>query len=119
MDAVVRLVERTADDVLVRLVGATLRSALAVQPPPLGAELAGEGLAFGALKEGESGEWLVARCVNATAAPVRGRWRFGFPVREAMLARLDETPLDPIDLDAESGVPFVAGPCAVVTVLVR
>ena len=118
-DRTTALVERLADDVLLPLAGATLRSALDVAPPTLGAELAGDGLAFGALKEDESGEWLVARCVNATAATVAGRWRFGFPVREAVLARLDETPSGPLAVEAGAEVPFVAGPLAAVTVLVK
>lgn len=112
-------VERVADDVLVPLVGTTLRSALAVPAPSLGAELTGTGLAFGAVKASELGDWTVARCVNVTDADVDGRWRFGFPIREAQLARLDETPLGPATIDAGGDVPFVAAPRAVVTVLVR
>jgi alpha-mannosidase len=111
-------VARAADDVLLPLVGTTLRSALRVPPPSGGIELAGEGLAFSAAKESESGEWLVARCVNVTGESVIGAWRFGFPVGEARLARLDETPLDALSI-VDGAVPFTAPPRAVVTVLVR
>ena len=75
-------------------------------------------LAFSALKESEDGEWLVARCVNLLAEPVRGRWKFGFPVREAQLARLDETPLKKIKI-ADGAVAFEAGASAIVTLLLR
>jgi hypothetical protein len=49
---------------------------------------------------------------------VSGAWRFGFPVREARLARLDETPLDGLAI-VDGAVPFTAPPRGVVTVLVR
>jgi alpha-mannosidase len=111
-------VERAADDVLLPLVGTTLRSALHLPPPLGGIELAGDGLAFSAVKESESGEWLVARCVNATDESVEASWRFGFPVAEARLARLDETPLGALPV-VDRAVPFTAPPRAVMTVLVR
>jgi alpha-mannosidase len=117
--ATIARVEQAADDVLLPLTGTTLRSALAHPAPSLGAELAGAGLAFGALKESEEGDAVVARCVNLTDASVAGRWRFGFPVRRAQLARLDETPLGPAAVDAAGDVTFTAGPHAVVTILVE
>jgi hypothetical protein len=113
------LVERVADDVLLPLAGATLRSALALPAPSLGAELDGAGLAFGTLKESEDGAWTVARCVNVTDAPVAGRWRFGAPVATARLARLDETTLAEAAVDADGSVAFTAPPRAAVTLLVR
>ena len=112
-------VEQVADDVLCPLAGVTLRSALGRPAPSLGAELSGAGLAFGALKESETGDAVVARCVNLTGETVAGRWHFGFPVRGAHLARLDETPLGPAALDAAGDVTFTAGPHAVVTILVE
>lgn len=116
--ATIDLIERTADDALLPLVGRTLRSALRVPAPLQGAELAGTGLAFSALKESEDGEWIVARCVNVLETAADGVWRFGAPVAEARYARLDETPLESIPV-TEDGVPFRAGPRAVVTILVR
>jgi alpha-mannosidase len=114
----VDLIERTADDVLLPLVGTTLRSALADYPATPGLELDGRGLAFGAAKESDDGEWLVLRCVNLTDEPTTGRWQLPFAPREARLARLDETPLGAAPL-TESTVTFTAGPHAVVTLLVR
>jgi alpha-mannosidase len=112
------LVERAADDVLLPLEGATLRSALAVPPTTHGVELEGQGLALSACKESEDGEWLVLRCVNLTEFAVEGLWRLGFPLAEARLARLDETPLTSLPHVAGT-VSFRADPRAVVTVLVR
>jgi alpha-mannosidase len=111
-------IERAADDALLPLEGRTLRSALAVPAPIAGVELVGTGLAFSALKESEDGDWVVARCVNLLDEPVDGCWRFGAPVLEARYARLDETPLEPLEVTANR-VSFRAGPRAVVTVVVR
>jgi alpha-mannosidase len=111
-------IERSADDALLPLEGRTLRSALSIPPPLVGAELDGRGLAFSAIKESEDGEWLVARCVNLLDEPMDGSWRFGFSPREAYTARLDETIIERI---AVSGivVSFRAPARAVVTILVR
>lgn len=116
--ATVDAIERTADDVLVPLVGDTLRSALSIPPAIFGAELDGLGLTFSTLKESESGEWLVARCVNVTDEPRLGRWRFGRPISRAMLARLDETPVQELPV-SEGAVAVEAGARAIVTILVR
>jgi hypothetical protein len=116
--ATVDLIERTADDVLVPLVGTTLRSAIADHAAAGGLELEGRGLAFSTAKESEDGEWLVLRCVNVTDESVSGRWRLPFDGREARLARLDETPLGEASLAGRS-IDFAAGPRAVVTILVR
>ena len=66
---------------------------------------------------------VVLRCVNVTGVAMRGRWRLGFPVKHATLARLDETPLgDALPIEHDAGAPviaFEAGPRAVVTILVR
>ena len=112
------LIERTADDALLPLEGRTLRSAVRVPERVTGVELEGKGLAFSALKESEDGEWIVARCVNLLDEPVDGRWRFGAPVREARLARLNESPLDALAPEGQT-VPFKASARAVVTVLIR
>jgi alpha-mannosidase len=111
-------IERTADDVMLPLVGETLRSALAIPPVTSGVELRGAGLALSAIKESEDGEWLVVRCVNLLQHDVTGTWRFGFPVTEARLARLDEMPAETIPI-SENGVTFRSAARAIVTILVR
>ncbi len=58
------------------------------------------------------------RCANLTDQPVEGRWRCAFAIGEASLARLDETPLAPLE-HTEHEVPFHAGAHAVVTILVH
>lgn len=115
---IIDAIERAADDVLVPLEGRTIRSTGSVLPTSLGVELVGTGLAFSTLKESEDGEWMVARCMNLLDAPVEGAWRFGAPIREAYTARLDESLGEPITLTGNS-VPFLAGPRAIVTILVR
>ena len=112
------LIERTADDALLPLEGRTLRSALTIPDDLMGVELEGRGLAFSTLKESEDGAWTVARCVNLLDETVDGRWRFGWPIREARLARLDETALDPL-VPQGTTVPFRAPSRGVVTILVR
>lgn len=116
-DDTIALIERTADDVLLPLRGDTLRSALAIAPATLGAELVGDGLAFSALKESEDGSAIVARCVNLLERDVEGAWQFGFSFRTAHRARLDETMLEPLSHDGQR-VEFRAGAREVVTILV-
>jgi len=111
-------IEHMADEFLLPLEGRTLRSALEVPPLLSGVELRGLGLAFSTLKESEDGEGLVARCVNLLDEPVDGEWHFGWPIRSACFARLDESPLDTIEV-VDSGVRFRAPPRGAVTVLVR
>jgi mannosylglycerate hydrolase len=118
LPATIDAIERAADDFLVPLTGETLRSALAVPGPVFGVELTGHGLAFSAMKESESGEWLVLRCVNLREDQVAGAWRLPFDIREAKLARLDETPLSDIAFDVRD-IRFDAGPRAIVTILAR
>jgi hypothetical protein len=116
--AIIDRIERTADDVLLPLTGATLRSALAVPQPTTGFELDGEGLALSAAKDSDDGEWIVLRAVNLTDEPRKGRWRLGIPIREVRRARLDETPTDAAAL-GDGRVEFTAGPREIVTLLVR
>jgi len=111
-------IERAADEVLLPLEGTTLRSALELPAPVHGAELRGAGLTFSTIKESEDGEWLVLRCVNVGDEPIDGSWRLGFGVREAQLARLDETVIS--DLTASGrDVAFRAPPRGIVTILAR
>ena len=88
------------------------------EPPVHGVALEGIGLSFSSAKESESGEWLVRRCVNLLEKESAGSWRLGRAVKEAHLARLDETVLTPLSLKGDT-IPFLAPPRAVVTVLVR
>lgn len=111
-------IERTADEVLYPLAGGTLRSALRMPTPKHGIALEGSGLAFSCAKESEDGEWIVLRCVNLLDEEGSGSWRLGRPLREAQLARLDETPTGKAILVGDT-VTFVAPPRAVVTILVR
>jgi alpha-mannosidase len=111
-------IERTADDVLLPLTGATLRSALQIPAPMEGLTLSGRGLAFGCAKQSDDGLWSVVRCVNLLDTQVDGRWQGGFPVTEACRARLDETPGEPVAV-TDNAVPFAAGPREVVTILFR
>lgn len=116
--ATVDAIERAADDILLPLTGSTLRSALGNPGAVHGIALEGEGLAFSCAKESEDGEWLVLRCVNLLAEARAGSWSLGSPIREARLARLDETIIEAATSDG-GRVNFVAAPRAVVTVLVR
>jgi 2-O-(6-phospho-alpha-D-mannosyl)-D-glycerate hydrolase len=111
-------IARTADDVLLPLGGATLRSALAVPAPTSGVELRGRGLVVSAIKDSEDGEWLVLRCVNLTEDRVDGEWRLGIEIAKARLARLDETPLEALAVRADA-IAFTAPPRAIVTILAR
>lgn len=111
------LIERTADDVLLPLTGATLRAAIDVHDSA-GFVLDGCGLAMSCAKEAANGEAVILRCVNLLDTPVLGAWRLPSMIREATLARLDETPLEALEVN-DGIIAFEALPRAVVTVLVR
>jgi len=111
-------VEQLADDALLPLTGHTLRSNLGAPTIAGGLELEGEGLAFSAAMPARESGWIVLRCVNRLDSEVRGRWRARRSIAEAKLARLDETPLEPLVMDGDA-VAFVAQPHAIVTLLVR
>ena len=115
--ATIDAIEHVAEDFLLPLRGETLRSALEAPSPVVGPALEGQGLAVSAIKQSESGPWLVLRCVNLTEETVHGLWRLPFAPAAACLARLDETPTEQIRA-AASGVAFVATPRATVTILV-
>jgi hypothetical protein len=116
--ATIDTIERASDDVLLPLTGRTIRAALRVPDPVRGIELVGESLAFSACKPAEQGTGVVLRCVNLGDEPARGRWRFAHTVREAHLARLDETEIHEVEID-NGAVDFEAGPRAIVTIVVR
>jgi hypothetical protein len=117
-DSTVDLVERTADDVLHPLVGGTIRDLIALPQPFTGVALEGEGLAFGACKRSDDGEWMVLRCVNLLEREIRGRWRLAEPPREVRASDLDERIGDPVPA-AGSDIAVTAAPRAIVTLLVR
>jgi alpha-mannosidase len=116
-DATAARVDAIADDVLHPLRGETWRTAMRPPSSVPGAELTGEGLSCSTLKESEDGEWIVLRCVNRVGREVAGSWRLP-TIREARLARLDETPLEGLPVK-DGEVAFVAPPRAIVTILVR
>jgi alpha-mannosidase len=111
--------ERLAEEFHAPLAGLMMRHA--VEPPTTvtGPTLVGEGLAFKALKPAENGEAVVLRCVNLTERRTRGMWRWPVRARRAVRARLDETPLESLEL-SEDGTElfFEAAPREVVTLLV-
>ncbi|MFL5619495.1 MAG: hypothetical protein ACJ79A_13990 [Gemmatimonadaceae bacterium] len=111
-------VEQLADEVLLPLTGRTLRSNLDEPTIAGGLELQGEGLAFSAAMPARESGWIVLRCVNRLDREARGLWRARPPIAEAKLARLDETPLEVIEVEGDA-VAFTAAPHAIVTVLVR
>jgi alpha-mannosidase len=111
-------IERLADDVLLPIVGETLRSNLDDPHEAGGLELEGDGLAFSAAAPAQREGWVALRCVNRRSEPVGGLWRLRRPTSEAVRARLDETPLS--TLNVENGeVRFEAAPGELVTVLIR
>ena len=118
MDAARAQLEAVADDVLLPVTGDTWRG---IATPLLafeGLTLEGDGLSFSAAKRSEDGQWLVLRCVNQRATPVRGVWHLPRAATEVCLARLDETPEVALT-GAGPRVRFEAPPSAVVTMLVR
>ncbi|HSJ62840.1 MAG TPA: hypothetical protein VK922_02925 [Gemmatimonadaceae bacterium] len=117
-DAEIDRIERTADDVLVPLTGDTHRALLRVPDPVVGPALEGAGLAFGACKRSDDGEWVVLRCVNLLAQAVQGAWRLPAPPRAARASRLDERVGDALPVSGDT-VTFTAPPRGVVTLLVR
>lgn len=117
-DQIIHEIELSADDALFPLTGETIRALLAVPAATSGIELDGVGLAFGACKRSEDGEWMVLRCLNLLDRDVEGSWGVDREIREARLARLDESPGAVLPV-VDGRVEFVAGRRAVVTVLLR
>jgi mannosylglycerate hydrolase len=111
-------IERLADDVLLPITGETLRSNLGAPTRRDGLELDGEGLAFSAAAPAQRDGWIMLRCVNRRETRSRGRWTLNRTVREAVRARLDETPLGALDASGRT-VSFDADPGEIVTILLR
>ena len=116
--ATIDSIERAADDILLPLTGATLRSARTDPATVQGIALEGEGLAFSCAKESEDGQWLVLRCVNLLDESCAGSWQLGAPIAAAHVARFDETPGSPVTVSG-ARVEFDAPARAAVTLLVR
>jgi len=116
--AVRDMIEQLADDVLLPIVGETLRSNLREPRAAGGLELTGDGLVFSAAKPAQRAGWIALRCVNRRDVAVQGAWRFRSAIAEAVRARLDETPEAPLRAEG-STVRFEAAPREIVTVLVR
>jgi len=112
-------IERTAERFHARPLALMRRSLLAIPERVAGPTLVGEGLVFSAMKPAEVGQGVVLRCYNALARAVRGEWRVPWPLASAELARLDETPLAPLEVLRDGVIGFAAPPRAVMTVLLR
>lgn len=111
-------IEHFVEDMLLPLVGETLRSNLLAPRSCGGLVLSGEGLAFSAAAPARRQGWMVLRCVNQRATSVEGAWRVGRDIVEAVRARLDETPLEALTV-IQNVVPFIAASQEIVTILVR
>ena len=111
-------IERFADDVLVPLIGETLRSNMREPLYAGGLDLHGAGLAFCAAMPAQRDGWCVLRCVNHRAERVSGAWHIRRPVEEAWRARLDETPVHALTI-ADGTIAFDAAPGEIVTIIVR
>jgi hypothetical protein len=111
-------IEQLADDVLLPIVGETLRSNLLEPREVGGIELSGDGLIFSCAKPAQRAGWIVLRCVNRRGVSVRGTWQFPRTIGEAERARLDETPEGTVSVNGKS-VTVEAAPKEIVTVLVR
>jgi alpha-mannosidase len=110
-------IERLADDALLPIVGETLRSNLGAPRRAGGLTLEGDGLTFSAAAPAQREGWTVLRCVNRRDQAVSGAWRMARRIREALRARLDETPIAR-EICADDTVAFDAGPGEIVTILV-
>lgn len=115
-DAVVAI-ERACDDFLVPMRGETLLAATGVLESTPSLTLEGDGLIFSTCKESDVGEGIVLRCVNTRSTPVPGAWSLG-GVRQAWLARLDETRVAALPLTG-GRIEFVAPPHAIVTIVAQ
>lgn len=111
-------IEQLADDVLLPIVGETLRSNLLEPREAGGLELSGEGLVFSSARPAQRAGWIALRCVNRRDVAVQGTWRLGRTFADAVRARLDETPEGAVCVEGRM-VSFEAGGKEVVTVLVR
>jgi alpha-mannosidase len=118
--ATLQAIDRESDRFLNPMRGFTLRSSISRVTTAGGVELSGTALSASAIKETEDGRGIVLRCVNLSERDQTGTWTLPVAVDSAQLARLDETPLQPLDAREEDGrtvIAFTAGPRAVVTIV--
>lgn len=92
------------------------KNAVPVPPADSFFSCSNEALALSAFKEAEDGRGVILRFSNTCERPLEARVRFRRPVASAALARLDETPLSPMDIDGGTTVVLSAKPSEVVTV---
>lgn len=107
-------VHEAAESWLLPIVGDTWGSAVSPPARVPGLALGGEGLAFSSCKPADDGQGIVVRAINLLDRPVTGCWTLG-TVREAWLARLDETPLGALPV-RDGRVVFHAPSRATVTI---
>lgn len=113
-DDTIHAIEIAAEDFLLAPTGMTAAGGGAPDTAVRGPSLEGRGLRFEACKESADGGSLVVRCTNLLDRPVGGRWSLE-GMTEAVLCRLDETPLGTLTVERES-VAFQVAPFAVSTI---
>ena len=111
-------IERFAEDELLPIAGETLRSNLLGPRRSGGLQLNGAGLTFSSATSAQREGWCVLRCVNQRDTSVGGEWQLTGESTEAKRARLDETPLESLEV-SNGVVSFTAAPKEIVTILVR
>jgi alpha-mannosidase len=119
--ATLQAIDRESDRFLNPMRGFTLRSTDAELGVAGGIELAGSALSVSAIKESEDGRGVVLRCVNLSEREQPSVWTLPVAIESAHLARLDETAgqrIDHREQGAATLIDFVAGPRAVVTIVV-
>jgi hypothetical protein len=96
-----------------------LRQATPLIPPTIDLELEGQGLVFSSLKPAEGdGRRIVFRCYNATGGTVEGRLLTDSSLESVEQTRADEREGRRLVLeDNGTAVRFVAGPHAIVTLV--
>jgi alpha-mannosidase len=76
-------------------------------------------IVFSALKESEAGGDVVVRFYNPSRSPEEVVLRFAGALRQAWRARLDETPVDQVEVRESSQLTLTMKPNEIVTLLVR
>lgn len=112
-------VEAACDDALHPVQVETRRHAMAPIADGAGVTLEGTGLALSAVAPGRAAGTLLLRAVNLTDDAVAGAFVLAGGVREARLARLDESPLRRLAVRRDGRIAVRVPPRGVVTVVVR
>ncbi len=92
------------------------KNAVPVPPADSFFSCSNEALALSAFKEAEDGRGVILRFSNTCERPLEARVRFRRPVASAALARLDETPQSPLDIEGGTAIVLSAKPSGIVTV---